>query len=91
MNLGISRNVGGNFEEKLENHGEILHAGYKSMGSIGLKQIACKAALNKHLVSADIQHLSYVQQTINTAMKWLISGVLSARNQQLQYSAAIRC
>ena len=27
-----------------------------------------------------------IQQVISTAMQWLISGVLSARNQQLQYS-----
>ena len=29
--------------------------------------------------------------TISTSLKWLSSGKLSAKNQQLQYSAAIRC
>ena len=31
VNLGISRHFGGNSEENLENHGEIPHAGYKSV------------------------------------------------------------
>ena len=45
------------------------------------------AALAMHqLISA-----SFILGADIEAMKWLISGVLSVTNQQLQHSAAIRC
>ena len=61
-------------------------------GPLALKADDSTTELLRHVTYTTIRHV-FIEDSIqrSTAMKWLYSRVLSTKNQQLQYSAAIRC